>query len=105
VIGLETELACAITYLYEEKILDMVELVKKLTINPAKILGINRGTLATGRPADVIAVSKDKEWIVRKNTFHSKSKNSAFLGKTLKGVVECTILGGKIAYVNTNSHK
>ncbi|MDD4955752.1 MAG: dihydroorotase, partial [Candidatus Omnitrophica bacterium] len=69
VIGLETELACAITYLYEEKILDMVELVKKLTINPAKILGINRGTLATGRPADVIVVSKDKEWLVRKNTF------------------------------------
>ncbi|MDD4182419.1 MAG: dihydroorotase [Candidatus Omnitrophica bacterium] len=105
VIGLETELSCAITYLVDEKILDMSELVKKMAINPAKILGINRGTLGVGRPADIIVVSKDKEWVVKKNSFHSKSKNSAFLGKNLKGVVECTILGGKIAYVNTNSHK
>lgn len=105
VIGLETELSSAITYLVDGKILDMVELVKKMTINPAKILGINRGTLSPGRPADIIVVSKDKEWVVKKDSFHSKSKNSAFLGKTLKGVVECTILAGKIAYVNTNSHK
>jgi len=102
VIGLETELSSAITYLVEGKILDMVELVKKMTINPAKILGINRGTLSPGRPADIIVVSKDKEWVVKKDSFHSKSKNSAFLGKTLKGVVECTILGGKIAYVNSH---
>jgi len=105
VIGLETELSCAITYLVDEKILDMGELVKKMAINPAKILGINRGTLGVGRPADIIVVSKDKEWVAKKDIFHSRSKNSAFLGKTLKGVVECTILGGKIAYVNTNSHK
>jgi dihydroorotase len=105
VIGLETELSAAITYLVEEKILDMFELIKKMTINPAKILGINRGTLNPGRPADIIVVSKDKEWLVKKDILHSKSKNSAFLGKTLKGVVECTIVGGKIAYVNTNHHE
>lgn len=102
VIGLETELSAAITYLVEEKILDMFELIKKLTVNPAKILGINRGTLSVGKPADIIVVSKDKEWAVMRDRFHSKSKNSAFLGKTLKGVVECTILGGKIVYVDAN---
>ncbi|MCK9614004.1 MAG: dihydroorotase [Candidatus Omnitrophica bacterium] len=100
VIGLETELSAAITYLVEGKVLDMVELVKKITINPAKILGINRGTLSTGKPADITVISKDKEWVVRRDRFFSKSKNSAFLGKTLKGVVEYTILGGRIVYVN-----
>lgn len=106
VIGLETELSAAITYLVEEKVLDMFELVRKFTINPAKILGINRGTLSTGKPADIAIISKDKEWVVKRDRFSSKSKNSAFLGKTLKGVVECTILNGKVVYVhNTDDHR
>ena len=102
VIGLETELSAAITYLVEGKVLDMFELVKKITINPAKILGINRGTLGTGKLADITVISKDKEWVVTRERFSSKSKNSAFLGKTLKGVVEYTILGGRIVYTNAN---
>jgi len=106
VTGLETELSSAITYLIQDKVLDMFELVKRLSVNPAKILGINRGTLGTGKPADIIVVSADKEWIVKEDRFYSKSKNSAFLGKTLKGVVEYTILGGKIVYTNvTDNHK
>jgi len=106
VTGLETELSSAITYLIQDKVLDMFELVKRLSVNPAKILGINRGTLGTGKPADIIVVSADKEWVVKEDRFYSKSKNSAFLGKTLKGVVEYTILGGKIVYTNvTDNHK
>ena len=106
VIGLETELSSAITYLVGGKFLDMFELVKKLTINPAKILGINRGTLGIGKPADIAIISKDKEWVVKKSRFSSKSKNSAFLGKTLKGVVDYTILAGRIVYVNnTDEHR
>jgi dihydroorotase len=106
VIGLETELSAAITYLVEGKVLDMFELVKKITVNPAKILGINRGTLGIGKPADITVISKDKEWVVKKSRFSSKSKNSAFLGKTLKGVVDYTILYGRIVYVNnTDDHR
>ncbi|MFA5338512.1 MAG: hypothetical protein WC330_09275, partial [Candidatus Omnitrophota bacterium] len=65
------------------------------------ILGINRGTLGIGKPADIAIISKDKEWVVKKSRFSSKSKNSAFLGKTLKGVVDYTILSGRIVYTNT----
>jgi dihydroorotase len=99
-IGLETELAVAITELVKTGLLDWSGLVQKLCLNPAKILGINKGTLSVGSDADMIVVSADKEWIVKKENFLSKSKNSAFLGKKLSGIVEYTVLGGKIAYKN-----
>jgi len=98
VIGLETTLAVSITELLVPGILSWTELVKKLAFDPAKILGIGKGTLGIGSDADLIVVSPDKEWNVQKTEFVSKSKNSAFLGKTLQGVVECTICGGKIGY-------
>lgn len=98
VIGLETELAAGITELVQTGILDWPELVKKLSFNPAKILGINKGTLSVGADADIAIVNPDTEWLVEKNNLISKSKNSCFLGKTLKGVVEYTIYNGEIAY-------
>jgi dihydroorotase len=97
-IGLETELAASITELIHPGLLDWPTLVKKLTLNPAKILGVNKGTLGVGADADLIVVSPDKEWVVEKSGFVSKSKNCAFLGRRLKGSVEYTICGGKIAY-------
>ncbi len=96
VIGLETELAVSITELVKTGLLQWGELVEKLCLNPAKILKINKGTLGVGRDADIVVVSPDKEWIVRKGEFVSKSKNSAFLGKKLTGVVEYTICNGRI---------
>jgi len=98
VIGLETILAVSITELVSTGLLNWSSLVKKLSFNPAKILGINKGTLKVGSDADLIVVSADKEWRVEKQGLVSKSKNSAFLGRTLKGVVEYTILGGEIVY-------
>ncbi|MCQ9208067.1 MAG: dihydroorotase [Omnitrophica bacterium] len=97
-IGLETELAVSITELVHMKILSWPELVRKLALNPAKILGIDKGTLGLGCDADLVIVSPEEEWIVNKEDIVSKSKNSAFLGKKLKGKVEYTICGGKIAY-------
>ncbi|MCM8820202.1 MAG: amidohydrolase family protein, partial [Candidatus Omnitrophica bacterium] len=75
--------------------------VKKLTINPAKILNIDKGTLGIGKSADVIIVSPNVSWTVKKEDFLSKAKNSAFLGRQLKGLVDYTILGGKIVYCRT----
>lgn len=98
VIGLETELAASITELVHTGLLDWKELAKKMALNPAKILGINKGILSVGADADLIVISPDKEWLVEKKGLVSKSRNSAFLGKRLKGLVEYTILGGKIAY-------
>ena len=97
-IGLETELAVSITELVQTGILNWAELVKKLAANPAKILGIDKGTLGISCDADIIVVSPHKEWVVRKEDFLSKSKNSPFIGKMLKGVVEYTVCGGKVVY-------
>jgi dihydroorotase len=74
------------------------ELVKKLSYNPSNILGINKGTLKPGCDADVIIVSPEKEWVVKKEGFLSKSKNSAFLGRRLKGIVEYTICKGEVVF-------
>ncbi len=105
-IGLETELAVSITELVKMGLLDWTGLVNKLCLNPAKILGINKpsscaqglgkGTLSIGSDADILVVSPDKEWMVEKEDFLSKSKNSAFLGKKLTGAVEYTICKGRI---------
>ncbi len=105
VTGLETELAVSITELIRKGVLDWPALVEKLALNPAKILGIDRGTLQIAKPADIAIVSADKEWIVNKAGFVSKSKNSAFLGRKLTGVVEYTICSGKIVYKNEISLK
>ncbi len=100
VIGLETELAVSITELVKTGLLDWLDLAKNLCLNPARILGINKGTLGAGCAADILVVSPDKEWVVQKAEFVSKSKNSAFLGKKLTGAVEYTICNGRTAYKN-----
>ncbi len=101
VIGLETELAASITELVKTGLLDWPDLVKKLCFNPAKILGIDKGTLGVGCDADIIVVAPNKEWVVKKEGFSSKSKNSAFLGKKLTGTIEYTICSGKIVYTSS----
>ena len=98
VIGLETELAVSILELIDTGLLNWLDLAQKLCLNPARILGIDRGTLGVGSYADIIVVSPEKEWIVKKDQILSKSKNSPFLGKTLKGVVEYTVSEGKVVY-------
>lgn len=97
-IGLETELAVSITELIHTGLLSWSDLVKGMCFNPARILGIDKGTLGVGCDADVVIVSPEKERVVKKEDFLSKSKNSAFLGRRLKGVVEHTICKGKIIY-------
>ena len=97
-IGLETELAVAITELIEAGILSWPQLSAKMSWNPSRILGINKGTLSVGIDADIVIVDPDKEWTVRKEDFVSRSRNSAFIGRKLKGAVEYTIRNGKIAH-------
>ena len=97
-IGLETELSVAITELVQTGILTWQDLVKKLAFNPANILGIAKGSLAAGSDADIVIISPDEEWVVQKEKIVSKSKNSPFLGRKLKGVVEYTINLGRVVY-------
>ncbi len=96
--GLETELAAGITELIQPGILDWGQLITKMCINPARILGLDKGTLSVGGKADIIIVNSEKKWIVDKSCFVSKSKNCAFLGKQLQGFVEYTIHNGEVVY-------
>jgi len=96
--GLETELSVSVTELVSPGILTWSELVKRISFNPAMVLGIDKGTLGQGKDADIAIISADKEWVVNKAGFASKSKNSAFIGRKLKGAVEYTIYKGKVTY-------
>ncbi|MCX5714647.1 MAG: dihydroorotase [Candidatus Omnitrophica bacterium] len=100
VIGLETELAVAISELVEAKVLDWPALAQKMSLNPAKILGINKGTLGEGQDADMIIIDPHQEWVVKKEDFLSRSKNSAFLGRSLKGMVTHTVCLGNLCFTN-----
>ncbi len=97
IIGLETSLPLSLR-LVEEGVLDVKALVAKMSCNPAKILGIDRGTLSAGAPADITVIDPDSEWTVTEKGLASKSKNSPWLGKTMKGCAAYTIVGGKIVY-------
>jgi len=95
VIGLETELSAAITELIGNNLLSWSKLVEKMSLNPSRILGIDKGTLNVGADADIIVISPEREWIVKKENLRSKSKNSSFIGRKLKGFVEYTLCQGK----------
>jgi len=98
-IGLELAFSLAYTYLVRAKILDLKELVQKLSTNPAKILGLyDRGKIQEGLTADLIIVDLEKTWQVKEDTIVSKSKNTPFLGSNLAGSVEYTIHRGKIVH-------
>ena len=97
-IGMETSLAVGITYLVKSGIIPFAELVQKMSVNPAKILGIDAGTLAIGAVADIALVNLDEEWTVDVNRLHGKSKNTPFKGLTLQGKVKTTLLDGEVVY-------
>ncbi|MDO8489213.1 MAG: dihydroorotase [Candidatus Omnitrophota bacterium] len=98
VVGLETELSVGITELLDKNILNWPELIEKFCLNPAKILGIEAGRLTKSAPADIIIISDQQSWVVSKQNLISKSKNCAFLGQSLKGMVDYTICNGKVVY-------
>ncbi len=97
IIGLETSLPLSLS-LVEEKVLDVKSLVEKMSLNPSKILGVNRGTLKVGAIADVTVIDPDAEWEYSEEKICSKSKNSPFIGLKMKGQVVFTIVAGKIAF-------
>ena len=96
IIGLETSLALGITSLVKPGHLSLVELIKKMSFNPAKIYGLDKGTLNIGKDADLVIFDKEKKW--RPETYFSKAANTPFTGTELFGEVVMTICGGEIAF-------
>jgi dihydroorotase len=97
-VGLETALGLVITELINKRILTWPQAIAKLTINPASILNLPGGRLKVGSPADITVIDPKASWIVDPSKFQSKSKNSPFGGKKLKGKVVCTLVDGKVMY-------
>ena len=98
IIGLETALPLSLR-LVSDNMLSMAELVKKLSANPARLLGLDcKGTLKVGADADISIVDLEKEWVVDARLLKSKSKNTPFDGWKMKGKVVKTIVAGKVVY-------
>ncbi len=95
-VGLETALGLVVTELIEKKILSWSQAIAKLTINPAKILNLNGGRIKKNFPADITIIHPKTLWVVDPTKFQSKSKNSPFGKKRLRGKVFCTIVGGEV---------
>ena len=97
-IGMETSLAVGITYLVKTGLMTFEELVRKMSVNPAKILGIEAGSLSVGSSADIALVDINEQWTVDVDSLHGKSKNTPFKGMTLTGRVKKTLLDGKVVF-------
>lgn len=96
ILGLETAFAIVNEELILKKNMDYLQLFCKISWNPARLYGINAGYLAENSPADLVVFDPKKEWEIRK--FLSKSQNSPFKNKKLKGKIELTMADGKIQF-------
>lgn len=98
IVGLESAFALTMTELVKQGYLTPRQLVEKMSYNPAKVLGIDKGTLREGAIADVVIANPDEAYTIDKETFVSKGKNTPFHGKEVVGKVHYTIVDGKIVY-------
>ncbi|PSL13946.1 dihydroorotase [Marinobacterium halophilum] len=95
--GLETLLPLSLS-LVEQQLLALPQLIEALTAAPARILGIEAGTLNIGSQADICIFDPDAEWTVNVDSLRSAGKNTPFLGQTLKGRVNATLMDGRIVF-------
>jgi len=98
IVGFETALPLALTYLVKPGILTLNQVVSKMSAMPARILKIDKGDIRVGADADLAIVNLEEEYVINPDEFLSKSKNSPFKGFKVSGRVKYTICGGKIVY-------
>jgi dihydroorotase len=98
ILGLETAIGISLAQLVHPSKIGVARMVKLFTMGPARILGLDRGTLAQGAPADVTIFSTDREWTYDVNKSFSRSRNSPFDGKTFKGGPVATVVAGEVVW-------
>ena len=99
ILGLETELGLFLDILvHQTKAIGLPRLIEMLTVEPARLLGLDRGTLSVGAPADVTLIDPNLEWTVDKEQSFSRSRNTPFHGWEIKGRAVRTIVGGKTVW-------
>ena len=96
--GLETELALSLMQLVHPKRISLADMIAKFTVNPARLLNLNKGTLSVGADADVTVFDPEQEWVFTREDSASKSKNNPFFGWQLKGKAVATIVAGKMVW-------
>jgi dihydroorotase len=100
IVGLETAVALCLDRLVHRGVLSMARLVELLSVNPARILRVDGGTLAEGAPADITVLAPDLTARVEAASFVSKSRNTPFEGWELRGAAAATMVGGRVVYLN-----
>lgn len=100
IIGLETAVPLVLDRLVHAGRLPLARAVELLTVNPARILGIEAGAITEGRPADLTILAPDASAVINASAFRSLGRNTPFDGWTLKGSVAATVIDGRAVYVN-----
>lgn len=100
IVGLETAVPLCISELVLKNVLTPLQLISKMTINPARILNLQKGTLSIGADADITIIDPSVKWTIDKNKFESKSKNTPFHGREVTGRCRDLIVDGKIVVQN-----
>ena len=98
ILGLETAIGVTLEQMVHPGAIGIARMVQLFTTGPARILGIDRGTLSQGAPADVTIFSTDREWTYDVNKSFSKSRNSPFDGKSFKGGPVATVVAGEVVW-------
>ena len=98
--GLETSLGIMLTDLYHAGKLDLPTIVSKMTCEPAKVFGMDAGTLAVGKSADITVIDPELCWTVDEKKFYTKGSHSPFIGRELKGKAVLTVVAGKIVMLD-----
>ena len=98
IIGFETALSATITNLVKPGHITYLDMVRVMSYNPAKLLGLDKGEIAEGKIADLTIFDPNKEYVYLKENIVSKSKNTPWINKTLTGEVEYTIVSGKVVF-------
>ena len=98
IVGFETALAVNITWLVKPGIISVATLIDKMSCAPAKLFHLPGGSLRRGGAADVTVFDPTREWKVEPSRFFTKGRNTPYTGRTLTGLVACTVVDGRIVH-------
>ena len=98
IVGLETAACLTYSELVLQDYLTPMQMAEKMSYNPAKVIGIDKGDIAPGKVADIVIFDPNETYKIDKNTFASKGRNTPFHGREVTGKVKCTICGGRVVF-------